>query len=77
MHLTDPAQNAVPVTPSDDNALPHLSRGLYVGTGGDLVIEMANKQEVTFIGVFGGSLLPIQANKVKAATTATDIVSLY
>ena len=77
MNPTESSKNAIAVTPDDTATLPHLSRGLYVGGKGDLVVEMASKREVTFPGVPGGTVLPIMVNKVKATTTATDIVALY
>lgn len=76
--LNSPAKNAVAVTPDDSTDLAVVSRGLYIGVGGDVAVIMAGGQTVTFAGVSGGSILPIRAIRIKATgTTATSILSLY
>jgi len=50
---------------------------LYVGTGGNLEVVTAGGQTVTFVGIVGGSFLPVQVLKVTANTTAADIVALW
>ena len=75
--LTWPAEDALPVSPSDDVDLTYVTRWIYVGAGGDLVVIMANGVEATFANVTPGSLLPIRATRVKATgTTATLILAL-
>lgn len=75
--LVAPASGAHAVTPSDSLELPQISRAIYVGTGGNLVIEMLWGGTVTFANVPSGSLLPIRARKVLSTSTATAIVGLY
>lgn len=70
----DPGIRITAVTKSDTAELN--ARGLYVGTGGDLVITTVEGNDVTFKNVASGSWLPIYAYRVKAATTAADIVAL-
>lgn len=67
-------ESAETVTPSDSTVLT-ATKSLYIGTEGDLLVTMANGAEVAFKGVHGE--LKISVTKVKAATTATDIVALY
>ena len=86
---TTPARDAVAVTPADagDLALGPFGypRALWVGVGGSIRVDMygadddhAGETEVDFVGVTGGSILPIRVRRVWAAgTTATDIVALY
>lgn len=75
-NATVSAHSAAAVTPSDSTVLP-TTRALYIGTTGDLTVIMAeDENEVTFVGVPAGSILPIQVIKVKASTTASDIVAL-
>jgi hypothetical protein len=72
---TAPASQAASVTPSDSTAL-RTTRGIYVGGGGTLVVTMLGVDS-TFINVPSGTILPIQVQKVKLATTATFILALY
>jgi len=54
------------------------SRGLYIGTAGDLTVIMAGDgSEHTFVGVLSGSILPIRCTQVTSATTASSISILY
>ena len=69
------ASDANTVTPSDATVIP-VTRALYIGTGGDVVVRMASGVTRTFKNTISG-ILPIQVDKVMAATTATDILALY
>ena len=74
-----PAGFAEVVTPSDTREY-RGSRGLYVGTGGDLAVVMvgdAAETTVTFANVPGGVVMPLRVSKVMAATSASDIIALY
>jgi hypothetical protein len=75
--LDSPAPNAIAVTESDSEDLSSFSRAIYIGGDGNLTVEMASGQEVTFTGLIAGTVLPIRVRKVKTATTATNIVALY
>ena len=76
--MTYPADNAETVTPSDSTTLSNVSRGLYVGTSGDVTVLMQGGQTVTFTAVPAGTVLPIQIQRVNSTnTTASDMVSLY
>lgn len=73
-----PARSAITVTPSDGSDLPHISRALYIGQGGDVTVEMADGDITTFEGVPGGTILPLRIKQVRStATTATGIISLW
>lgn len=68
----------VAVTPSDSTMLPDGVRGLYVGTGGNLVLLDTDSSAVTFTAVPGGTILPVQVKRVNSTnTTASNIVALY
>lgn len=67
---------AAAVTKSDVTDLGR-TRAIWVGGTGNLVATMADGTDVTFTAVPAGSWLWIQVQKVKAATTATNIVALY
>lgn len=72
------AHSAEAVTPSDSTVLKP-TRGLYIGTAGDVKVDMAERgTAVIFAGVQAGTLLPVQVTKVYSADTdATDILALY
>ena len=65
------------VTPSDTRDLENPSV-IYVGTTGNVQVETANGDTVTFIGVPSGSVIPVQVIRVFAtSTTATNMVRIY
>lgn len=76
-----PASSAVAVTPSDATVLDAngtYPRALFVGVGGDLVLDMVDGQtDVTFKNVQSGQVLDVVAKRVKVATSATNIVALF
>jgi hypothetical protein len=54
-----------------------ITRGIYVGGGGTLVIRDAQSNAtVTFSGVVTGTTLPIGARAIGTGTTATLLVAL-
>lgn len=75
--MSDPARAVAAVTPGDSTNLGPV-RGLYVGTTGNVVVKTEQTSTaVTFANVPAGTVLPVRANYVMAATTASDIVALY
>jgi hypothetical protein len=75
--MSFPAEHAEAVTPSDSTDLLVVSRGLYVGSGGNISVITASGATVTFVGVATGTLLPIRVSRVRStSTTATSILSL-
>jgi hypothetical protein len=77
--LESPAWDAWAITPSDSDMVPNApTRALYIGTGGNLTVDMGAGRTITLVGVLGGTILPIRVDMVFATgTTATDIVGLY
>lgn len=70
------ADGASAVTPSDSTLVQ--CRALWVGGTGNVAVTMsASGSTVTFTNVPDGTLLPVAAYRVMAATTATNIVALY
>lgn len=70
-------EKAGAIIPSEDNDLATATRSIYVGTSGDIKVEMISGDIVTFKNAVSGSVLPIRVKKVFAAdTTATDLVAL-
>ena len=77
MTHTSPAPNAFAITPGA-GLLVHETRGIYVGTGGDVEVITAGGHTVVFANAVAGSVIPVMAIKVLAGnTTADDLVGLY
>jgi hypothetical protein len=75
--ISGPARNAAAVTPDDGVDLANVSRGIVVGTGGNIAVTMVGGMDVT-IAVSDGAILPICVTRIKATgTTATGIVVLW
>ena len=72
-------ENAAAVTPDNDNDLATPARSLWVGSVGDVKVNMASTgQPVTFTAVPSGSLLPVAVTRVFATgTSASDIVAIW
>ncbi|HKJ75537.1 MAG TPA: hypothetical protein VKA19_15585 [Alphaproteobacteria bacterium] len=77
--LAGPAAHAFAVTPDDAADLPVVTRGLYVGTGGDISLVLKGESApVSFVGVPAGSMLPLRVLRLRATgTTANDMLGLY
>ena len=75
-NLTSPASDGFAIAPDDANDLPQVTRALYVGLGGDLVVRMQSGSEVTLRSVPSGALLPLRVVRVKVASTASQLVGL-
>lgn len=74
--LESPPSSAAAVTPGA-TALASVTRAIYVGGAGNVAVTMLDGQDVTFSGVAAGTLIPIRASHVLAATTATNILALW
>lgn len=77
--LQSPATSAEAVDiSSTDHTFSNTTRGIYVGGTGNMIVTMADGQEVTFATIPAGTLLPIRAASVtKTGTTATTMVGLW
>jgi hypothetical protein len=68
---------AVAITPSNTVNLTNPSV-VYVGGAGNVRVLTAQGDDVTFVGVLAGSVVPVQAIRVFAtSTTATSLVGIY
>jgi hypothetical protein len=75
-NVSDPAKYGAAVTPSNSVNLAAPTRSLYVGTTGDISVEMLNGT-VVFTSVAVG-IFPIQCTRVNSTgTTASNIVALW
>lgn len=72
-----PIYRAESVTAHDTDTIEQ-TRGLYVGTAGDLVATMADGNDATFANLAAGIVHPLQVIRVKATgTAAADILACY
>jgi hypothetical protein len=72
------ARRASTVVPSNTVVYEQPTRGVYVGTAGNIAVDMVSGGTVTFFNVLAGTLLPIQVDRIYATgTTATNLVALY
>jgi len=75
--LTGPASGGFAIVPNDNLDIAEITRALYVGVGGELVVTMASGQTLTFAFVPDASLLPLRVSRIHASgTTAENIVGL-
>lgn len=76
--LIAPANAAFMITPDDVNELSDVTKALYIGTGGDIVLRpQQGTSDVTFRNLQSGSILDVRVSAVRATgTTAADIVGL-
>lgn len=75
---TAPSRFSFPITPSDVDEIDRLTKGVYVGTGGNLVVRSVDaSQDVTFVNVPSGAILDIRVRAVRATgTSAANLVGL-
>ena len=76
--VTAPAQSCAAITPSDLGPLPQVTKAIYVGTGGDIVLRAASDDaDILFANVPAGTVLPVRVRAVRmAGTTAGQLVAL-
>jgi len=73
-----PAIHAFTITPNDSEDLAYVTRSIYVGVGGTIVLITAGGETVTLVNVQSGSVLPLRVSRVKAtSTSATNMIGLY
>ncbi len=74
-----PAYHAFAISKNDSTDLAYVTRAIYVGGVGDIVVDLAGGEtSVAFSGVPAGTVLPIRATRVRSTgTTATNMVGLY
>lgn len=73
-----PAVLGSAVTPSDATDFSRLTRALWVGGAGNVVVVWYDGTTSTLTGVPAGTLLPVRCKRVNStSTTATSIVALF
>lgn len=72
-----PANDATAVTEDDDTPFADMSRGLFIGTGGDVTVTTREGSVVEFVNVPDAYVLPVRASHLMEASTASDVVNLH
>lgn len=76
--FNSPAKRVFSITPNDSTDLAIHTRAVWVGSAGNLEVMLTDDTSaVVIVGVPAGTLLPIRAKRVRAAsTTAGSIVGM-
>lgn len=75
---THPAHGGFSITPDDSDELTRITRGIYVGVAGDVKVDFANGDTVTFTDLAAGVIHAIAVRKVySTGTAATNIVGIF
>lgn len=75
--LTGSAREAVTITPDDGNDLAWVTKAIYCGSDGDVVLTAVDSTSSVTLSVLQGAILPIRAKRVHATgTTVTQIIGL-
>lgn len=72
-----PARAAFAIVPHDANELSILPKGIYVGTGGDVVLRAVDSDaDVTYRNLANGSYIGVRVQFVRATgTTAQHLIA--
>ena len=74
---TKPAVSATEITLADTGEYSPPYRSLYIGGAGDLKVTTANDEDVTFVGLAAGSILPVEIKLAwSTGSTASSIIGL-
>lgn len=77
VQLNSPVSNLFAIVPSDVTVFTQATRGIYVGTTGDLVVMGVNDTAAVTLKTAAVGWHPIRAKQVMAATTAGNVVGGY
>ena len=75
--LSNPSRNPFTIQPNDTDSLPTVPKGIYVGTGGDVVLRGLDADEdVTYRNLPDASYIAVRASHVReTGTTASDLIA--
>jgi len=72
-----PAAHGFSITPDDANDLPHLTRMIYVGSSGNLVVILAGDDDPVTLPALQGNFIEVCARRVMTASSASALVGLW
>lgn len=72
-----PSRAPYAIVPNDSNALPSVPKGIYVGTGGDVVLRgLDGAADVIYRNLPDASYINVRAAFVRATgTTASNLIA--
>ena len=71
-------ERAFAITPSDADDLSHPTIAIYVGTAGNIKLDLISGDTITLTNLVAGAWHPICATRVYSTdTTATEIVGAW
>jgi hypothetical protein len=75
--LGHPSRAPYPIVPSDNDELPIIPKGIYVGTGGDVTLRgIHSEADVTYRNLPDASYINVRARFVReTGTTASDLIA--
>lgn len=75
----DPASRGAAVTPADGADLSFPTRGILVGTAGNIKVDFVDSgTAVVLTGLLAGVIYPLAVRRIySTGTTATNIVALW
>ena len=75
--VTAPARRAFAIVPHDDEPLPFVTKGICIGSAGDIVLRAIDSQSDVTVSAVAGQLVPIRITHIRATgTTAARLVGL-
>ncbi len=74
--LSDPASDGALCTPSDSDSFANPTRGLWIGSGGDVSVTMYSGNKTVFQNVADSTILPIMVMQVLDTGTTADSITL-
>lgn len=84
LSASDPAVDGDAFTGTADVTLTTVSRGIYIAADGDIKVDFlggidgrTTSTAITFVGVKGGTILPIAVTKIYDTGTTVSGVILY
>lgn len=77
--LESPYDAAASITPDDNNDLGRHTRAIYVGSAGNVEVNMVTSGSgIVFVGMLAGTSYPIRVKRVLAgSTTASSLVGTW
>lgn len=75
---TAPSLDCFAITPDDGQDLPEVTKAIYIGEGGDVILRPAlGNEDILFRNVPTGYILDVRVRAVRATgTTASALVGL-